>query len=212
MARKLLVRPSARKPARKPTWTLTQEAMDCLLARLHPDRESAGQAYQELRGKVIVFFEGRRCAFPEELADETLNRLARKLAEGAPIVDPNRYALGVASNILQESYRQPARATLSLDEAPPECDLKAAWEAKRAGEDAAEEERRLDCMRRCLDELPADQRDLLIEYYQDEKRARIDHHKEMAERLGLTPNALYLQVHRLREKLASCLEDCLRQA
>lgn len=114
---------------RKPAWTLTQDAMDCLLTRLHPNRDSAGQAYQELRGKVIVFFEGRRCAFPEELADETLNRVARKLAEGVPVVDPDRYALGVARKVLQESQRQPARAMLSLDELLPECDLKASREA-----------------------------------------------------------------------------------
>jgi RNA polymerase sigma factor (sigma-70 family) len=212
MARSFSVRPAARKLAPKPVWILTREALDCLLIRLHPDRESASQAYQELRGKVITFLEGRRCAFPEELADETLNRVARKLVEGVPVADLNRYALGVARNVLQESYRQPARATLSLDELPPQSDLKASREAERAREDAAEEEQRLDCMRRCLHELPADQHDLLIEYYQDEKRARIDHHKEMAERLGLTPNALYLQVHRLREKLASRLEALLRQS
>lgn len=203
---------SFRSTTRKPSWILTQEAMDCLLSRLHPNPESAGLAYQELRNKLVIFFEGRLCPFPEELADETLDRVARRLVEGVSVADLHRYALGIARNVLQESYRQPARATLSIDDLLTECDLKRSSEAERTSEDAVEEEQRLDCMRRCLDELPAGQRDLLIEYYQDEKRARINHHREMAERLGMTPNALYLQVHRLREKLASCFEKCIRQS
>ncbi|MBK9315803.1 MAG: sigma-70 family RNA polymerase sigma factor [Acidobacteria bacterium] len=205
MARNLSVHLTTRKTA----WTLTREALDFLLTRLHSDLELAGQAYQELRGKLIFFFECRRCASSEELADETLDRVARRLVEGEPVEALGSYALGVAKYVLKEFQRHPARSGLSLEDLPPGCDLEASQETERACQDSAEEERRLDCLRRCLDELSDDQRELLIEYYEYEKRAQINHHKEMAERLGLTPNALYLRVHHLRKKLVSCLEDHL---
>lgn len=200
------------QPRTKPPWILTQEAMDLLLARLHPDRELAGQAYQELRWKVTVFFEGRRCAFPEDLADETLNRIARKIWEGEQIVDVDRYALTVARYIFKESQRLPVRASLSLDDLLQDYDFKISQNAECASADEAEDERRKECMRRCLLTLSAEQRELLVEYYQGEKRAKIDHRKEMAERLGMSPNALYLHIHRLREKLHACFEKCLAQS
>jgi RNA polymerase sigma factor (sigma-70 family) len=190
---------------------LTQEAIDLLLARLHPDRESAGRVYQQLRDKLTIFFECRRCDFPEDLADETLNRIARKIWEGELIVDVDRYALTVARYILLEYRRRPFNTTLSLDNRLPEYDLEIAETAERAQANEEEEERRRSDMRRCLLALPAEDRELLIEYYQDVERAKRDHHQEMAKRLGLTPNALYIRIHRLREKLAACLENHLRQ-
>lgn len=209
MINKLLVRS---QPQTKPPWVLTQEAMDLLLARLHPDRDLAGQAYQRLRDKVTVFFESRRCAAPEDLADETLNRIARKIWEGEQIVDVDCYALTVARYILMEYQRRPACAALPLDDSLSEYELKTSQDSERTHTEEAEDERKISYMRRCLLALPSEDRELLIDYYRVEKRGKIDHHKEMAERLGLTPNALYLRIHRLREKLASCLETRLGQS
>jgi RNA polymerase sigma factor (sigma-70 family) len=199
------------QPRKKPPWVLTQEAMDHLLTRLHPDRELAGLVYQQLRDKLTVFFECRRCAFPEDLADETLNRIARKILEGELIVDVDRYALTVVRYILLEYQRRSFYPTVSLDNLSPEYDLKIAETVERTDLNEEEEERRKSCMRGCLLSLPSEDRELLIEYYQDVNRSKSNHHKEMARRLGLTPNALYLRIHRLREKLAGCLENCLRQ-
>src|SRR4029434_1975050 len=69
-------------------WILTPEAFDSLLAAFDPNRESAAQKYLEIRGNLVRFFEWRGCPFPEDHADETFNRVARKIADGEQIQKP----------------------------------------------------------------------------------------------------------------------------
>ena len=59
-------------------WTLTQDAFDRLLVALGGDRDSGSEKYLELRTNLTRFFEWRGCSFPEDHADETFNRIARK--------------------------------------------------------------------------------------------------------------------------------------
>jgi hypothetical protein len=59
--------------------------------------------------------------------------------------------------------------------------------------------------------LPDPQRKLLIDYYSCEKGTLVDHRRKMAERLRITPNALSIQVHRLRGKLINSLEASLKR-
>src|SRR5215475_7737610 len=77
-------------------WTLTQEAFDKLLDSLGGDREQAGQKYLEIRNNLTRFFEWRGCSFPEDHADETINRIAKRVDEGEEILNPAGYAMGVA--------------------------------------------------------------------------------------------------------------------
>jgi hypothetical protein len=63
-------------------WTLTQEAFDKLLLVLGSgDRESGSEKYLEIRTNLTRFFEWRGCSFPEDHADETINRMARKVVK-----------------------------------------------------------------------------------------------------------------------------------
>ena len=73
-----------------------------------------------------------------------------------------------------------------------------------------EAERRRECLERCLHKLPAESRALLLEYYRDERRAKIDLRQALAERLGLRRNALTKRVVRLREKLEACITACMK--
>jgi len=77
-------------------WTLTQEAFDTLLLSLGDDRDSGGKKYLEIRNNLTRFFEWRGCPFPEDHADETINRIAKRVAEGEQIQNPAGYAMGVA--------------------------------------------------------------------------------------------------------------------
>jgi len=61
-------------------WTITQEAFDRFLGSLCDDRERAGDEYERIRGKLILFFQCRGIARCEDQADEAINRVARKLA------------------------------------------------------------------------------------------------------------------------------------
>jgi DNA-directed RNA polymerase specialized sigma24 family protein len=84
---------------------LTPRGFERLLDHLHPDRDIAGRTYEQLRRRLVRFFEGRRCAFPEEHADESLNRVARKLDAGETIQDVTTYVIGIARMVVKEVAR-----------------------------------------------------------------------------------------------------------
>lgn len=183
---------------------LTPEGFEALLAQLDPDRERAGELYETIRRKLVRLFEWRGCASPEDLADETINRVARRLGEGIELRsnDPYGYFCGVAHLVYKELLRRASREqrALASGDWPPAC---------------AEEEPsdvRLDCLRRCLAQLPADQRDLILRYYHgksDQGEGNIRNRQELARESGIEMNALRIRVHRVRRKLESCVHACL---
>ncbi|MBO0798517.1 MAG: sigma-70 family RNA polymerase sigma factor [Blastocatellia bacterium] len=203
--------PRSNRSKRKLNWTLTQESIAKLLAHLGDNAEKAGLAYQELRCKLIIFFECNRCADAEELADVTLNRIARKLSEGEAINKPMLYALSVARYVLYEYWRRPELSAIPLDESIQEIESNYSTYVVDARAQHEAEMRREECMRRCLMQLPDQQRELLTDYYTCEKGSMADHRRKMAERLRITPNALSIQVHRLRGKLINSLEESLKR-
>ena len=72
-----------------------------------------------------------------------------------------------------------------------------------------DEELLLDCLEECIKKLTTRNRKLILEYYKDEKGAKIDRRKELADRLGIATNALRIRAHRIRVNLQSCVTDCL---
>jgi DNA-directed RNA polymerase specialized sigma24 family protein len=189
----------------KTKWGLTPGAFDKLLASLDPDRERAGEKYEQVRDGLVCFFEWRGGPSPEDHADETLNRVARKLDEGGTVDDPLTYVYGVARMLLLEIHKRRARERVAL------ADLAAA--SRPPPPDAEEEalaQLRLDCLRRCLGELPREGRDLITAYYQGEKRAKIDNRKRLAEQLGIPLNALRLRARRLWAALEECVGGCVK--
>lgn len=184
-------------------WTLTQDAFDKLLVAFGGDRESAGQKYLEIRNNLTRFFEWRGCAFPEDHADETINRIAKRVAEGEEILNHSGYAMGVARLLLMEINKGRQREQSALAEMAAEPDV-------YVPED--DDESRLDCLRNCLQTLSPDNRDLILEYYQGDKGEKIGNRKKLLERLGIPVNTLRMRALRLREKLQSCVEVCLSRA
>jgi DNA-directed RNA polymerase specialized sigma24 family protein len=180
-------------------WTLTQEAFDRLLVALGRDRDSAAQKYLEIRSNLVRFFEWRGCSFPEDHADETINRIAKRVAEGEEILNYSGYAVGVARLLLLEINKGRQREQLALAEI---------GQASEVYEEADDGERRLVCLRSCLQTLTTDNRDLILEYYQGEKGEKIQNRKKLMDRLGIPVNTLRMRALRLREKLQSCVEEC----
>ena len=97
-------------------WTLTKDAFDRLLDSLGPDRDTAGDRYLEIRRNLVRLFEWRGCSTPDEYADETINRCARKIEEGSEIRDVATYCIGVARMLLLEMSREQRNIRLSLTE------------------------------------------------------------------------------------------------
>lgn len=185
--------------AQDATRGMTARAFATLLSRLGPDAEQAGVAYEHLRRALLSFFEWRGAATPEECADETLDRLARRLDEGTAVEDLGRFARGIARLVLLEHWRRSDARSVSLDGLP-------------TGHPAAPEppdETLSECLGRCLDDLAPESRELILEYYVAEGSDRIDARRRLARRLGVSESALRNRAQRLRDRLERCLRPCL---
>lgn len=182
----------------KQGWVLTEESFNSFLAALDPDRQRAAEQYEHVRRSLIRYFYWRGSFFPERDADETIDRVARKLAE-QQVGDVYTYSLGVARNVAHESLRvqreqaQLAAADSFSSEAPADTAF----------------ERRIECCETCLANLPSAQRDLVLAYYEGEKQTKIANRQKLADKTGVPIARLRIQVHRIREKLETCIKQCL---
>jgi RNA polymerase sigma factor (sigma-70 family) len=183
-------------PSRKKQWQLTQEAFDKLLAWLNPNRDEAGRKYEQIHRKLIFILTSRGCTCPEDLADETIDRVARKVPEiiDSYAGDPSIYFYGVAHKIHLEYVRKKPDPVPSPALDPPQ-----------------ELEQQHECLEQCMNQLTPESRELVLEYYLEEKQAKIDRRKELADRLGIAVNALRIRAHRVRTSLQECLFECIKQ-
>jgi DNA-directed RNA polymerase specialized sigma24 family protein len=196
----------------KKDWVLTQDAFDGLLSSLDADRERAAERYEALRRALTTYFEFRDVPSPEELADETINRVARRLSEGREIYagNPNSYFYGVARNVWREHLAAPGKAVSSVDDLPPgRVAADDPFESRARAAERAEYERRLECLEGCLGGLKPDERGLITDYYQGERDVKIGNRKALADRLGLPTNALRIRACRLRARLEDCVRACV---
>lgn len=182
-------------------WTLTQEAFDKLLIALGGgNRDSGSEKYLEIRNNLTRFFEWRGCSFPEDHADETINRMTKRVAGGEEILNPSSYAMGVARLLLLEILKGRQREQSALTEISNSSEVYV---------DSDDGESRLICLRNCLQTLSSDNRELILQYYQGEKSEKIRNRKKLIERLGVPVNTLRMRALRLRERLQGCVEECI---
>lgn len=165
---------------------LNRQEWEALITALAPDREVAGQNYEALRRRLMNLFAWEQCAAPDHLADEVLNRLARKLAEGAEVPHLDRFAFGIARLLIQEQSRVERSREAAVRE------LRSTSSAKEPGAIT------LDAMQACLQALPADRRDLIERYYAEDRTA-------LARKLGISVNALRNRAMRIRDELFRCM-------
>lgn len=177
-------------------WTLSQSSFDRFLADLDSDRERAGQKYEALRNRLVKFFEWRACQFPDDLADETIDRVARKIDLGERINDHVNYTYGVARLLYLESVKKQAKQQAVIINLPVKNDF-------------CEEDSQLNCLEACLQKLSENSRTMILHYYHDDKQAKIDYRKKLAEKLDISLNALRIKTLRVRAKLEECVFKCL---
>jgi DNA-directed RNA polymerase specialized sigma24 family protein len=190
---------------------VTQVAFTRLLEWLDDGTDSQGQTYLEMRRRLVSYFDRRNRPFADELADETFNRIGKTLETDGAIdtKPPARYCYVIARFVLLEDIRRGNR-TVPVDERRAAAAVERGLARPDAAEDASLQERRLTCLDRCLQELKPEQRDLAIEYYRDAKRQRIDRRRGLAERLGITMNALGIRASRIRNALETCMDACCK--
>ena len=184
---------------------LSESAFNRFLASLDADRERAGVRYEALRVGLVRLFDWRGAYDPQTCADETIDRVIRKVGAGETIRDIPTYCQGVARLVLLETLRAQQRQGVHLDDVPPQ---KIAVEPVSFDEP---DEVSQQCLRHCLQSLPAAHRNLILRYYQDERRAKINQRVALAAELGIPLNALRNRAQRLRAKLEECIHGCLRK-
>jgi DNA-directed RNA polymerase specialized sigma24 family protein len=172
--------------------------------------ESNGQKYLEMRRRLVHYFDRKNCLSPDDLADETLSRVARRLAEESEIrgVTPAHYCYRVARFVFLEYQRHPVSKQVSIQALPLLEDALPGTPPISESDAREAEARRLGCLESCLRKLPSEHQELILEYYHGERGAKIDHRRTLASRLGLTSNALSIRACRIREKLETCVKAC----
>jgi DNA-directed RNA polymerase specialized sigma24 family protein len=183
---------------------LTQEGFDQLLAWLDSDSEQAAIRYETIRVSLIRILTWRGSNNADDLADETINRVAEKvhLLKNTFVGDPAIYFYAVAKRLFKEEQRS-AKAHVSLGEgdkfARPFQDL-----------EETTDECLYDCLASCLRDAGTETEKMILTYYSGEGQVRITNRKALAQQLGIPLNALRVRMHRIRSSLEMCLENCIR--
>ena len=191
---------SLAKVTPKSEWVLTQAAFDGFLATLDRDRDKAGEKYEYIRLKLVKYFQWSGSEVPDIDADETINRVTRRLYEGQDVYNLTGYIYGVAKLVHAESLKRRSQIR-TLDEASiidlPSIGIE------------VEVARYEECLERCLGRVSDEDREVIIEYYSYKKTDKIDCRKRLAARLGVSLNTLRVKMHRHRLSLEGCVEKCL---
>jgi DNA-directed RNA polymerase specialized sigma24 family protein len=191
------------------TATLRHTQFQNLLVRLHPDRNQAGEKYEELRRKLIKFFEWNSCSAPEDLVDETLDRVAKRLG-AEEVRDVSAFAWGVAKNVRQEAQKRSARLVPISDLPQGANPLREKENLENAIQERMDQGRRSQCFLLCLQCLGTKDRDLFLKYHSAGEQAATER-QHLADDFGLTIAALRVRINRMRERIERCVAGCMKR-
>jgi DNA-directed RNA polymerase specialized sigma24 family protein len=162
--------------------------------------EQRAKRYLEIQSRLARLFAWRGCYDEDELARIALDRARMKWAETRDAVEPSSMhklnPVGFVCSFVRFVFLE--------------------WIAKQAPVEippvenpSLEDEIRLSCLESCMRLLTPAERELLLEYYQDEKGTKIDHRKKIAEEHKISANALRIECHRMRRRLRECMVPCV---
>lgn len=179
--------------------TATQDPFDDLLAWLDPDRDIAARKYETIRAGLIRIFVAKGFSDAEDLADEVITRVTRRLPEIRDdyVGEPARYFHGVARYLILEHYPRKEIALDALDMSPV------------SGTQPTGMSDEYECLMLCLEFLTSAKRELILDYHIYEGHDKIEQHEIMAEELGISKGALRLRTYHIRDDLEKCVLDCV---
>lgn len=182
---------------------INHEDFQNLLDWLDENREIAAEKYEAIRLRLIKIFVIQKHFDAENLADEVFDRVCRKLKEIAQSYEGKRelYFYGVARKIHLEAQNR--AKTIELE---------TTHFAIQNNTENEEAKIYYQCLEKCLQDLTADDRNLILNYYQNDKSAKINYRKQIAEKLGITIDNLRIKVFRLRNELKKCVLRCAKSA
>ena len=178
-------------------WVMSQESFEALLDWLDSNREQAALKYEQIRSGLINYFAFRAPCHAEDLADETINRVSSRLGEIDFQINGERarYFYGVARKVQLEYLRRKT----------PQPPAEQVTDSERV-------EVEHQCLEQCMRKLSDESRELVLRYYQADGRQKIEERKQLAEELGIAPNALRIRAYRIRAALQKCLEKCVEDS
>jgi RNA polymerase sigma-70 factor, ECF subfamily len=136
-------------------------------------------------------------------ADEVFQETSLILWKNRDSYDPERsfiaWSYGIVRNVVANYVRKNKNRGLTLN---PEVFSEVAAARQRSG-DALQHQS--EAMHHCLERLPVKQRILLMNCYSGQ-----DSTSQIAGEMGVTVNALYLRLSRLRKQLMDCIHHSLR--
>lgn len=185
----------------------TQDDLNWLLKHLDGDREAAWEKYRTIWQKLEMFFQCHNCPSPSEHADEALSRIARR-DDLADIRSIPAFAYGVARKMSLEIYEDRKKQI-------PIEDLPGGTVADRRNVelealDNIDTDRRLRCIRLCLEKLPSDERLLFINFQTADPDTHREDRRKLAANAGISAGALRVRVFRIRRDLERCARKCLK--
>ena len=168
-----------------------------LLCWLSPDRGMAIEKYTAIRKKIIRYFVRKAVGDPDELFDQTTDRVIRLVDSDREYPVPDALFYRVAELVWREYYRKVRPVPLEVDlpdPAPPDTDKEVLAQ----------------CLDQCLTDLPVPDRDLISEWHQYTGRLKIQTRKQLALKYG-GQNAVRIRVHRIGRRVRICIEKCVSQ-
>lgn len=184
---------------------LREQTFRRLLVWFDQGVDTNGQSYLAIRERLLGYFDRKNCLNADELADETLNRVARRLDEEGGNIEtetPAKYCYIVARFVFMEHLRANEKEMAALDNAGRQTKV-------MSNEDRDRKEKMLACLDHCAAKLESSQRELIFGYYSGEQRVKIENRRSLAQTLGITVNALTIRACRIRDKLESCVKGCV---
>jgi RNA polymerase sigma factor (sigma-70 family) len=177
--------------------------------------ENNEKEFNLLRLKLVRFFEIQGAGTQaEDFADETISRVAGKLGEGVKIEvgEPFYYFRGFAQNVLREHWRSKEK-TVSIEDIENKENF--ASEINPAELTEKEElqslkEKQFECLEKTLKALPAENRQLFLDYHRENIGSRETWRAKIAARLSIDAAALRNRITRLRKKIEQLVLECLK--
>jgi DNA-directed RNA polymerase specialized sigma24 family protein len=176
--------------------TNNKEPFEALLEWLDSDREKAGQRYEVIRAGLIRMFISNGLSDAEYFADETIDRVIKRLPEikETYVGDPVKYFHGVARFVIREARRRKEVVTDIF----PDRFLQEPYRSDTS-----------ECLSKCLQQLPRDKKEFILDYHLYKGHRKVEHHREMAGELAITEGALRTRAHHLRVTLEKCVLECI---
>ena len=177
----------------------TRAEYEKLLLWIDSDPNEAGLKLKQIEARLIRIFVSRGCTEDDSLKDEVVNRVAVRIdtvRQNYP--DALRCCMSFVDNVHREYLREQKKKATAIPPPQPR--------------PAEELEREDDCLKECMGKLTAAERHLFVTYFQGGKGSRIPARKGLMAELGISPNALRCQAHRLRKRVRLCLQECLEKS